>query len=126
MARLQSGEPGVHYLGYVAEKEMPSLTAGATAFVYPSLYEGFGFPVAQAMAAGVPVVTSNTSCLPEIAGDGALFIDPKSNAELGAALERLLDSPSLRRELATRGRARATRYRWKECARKSLDFFHHL
>src|SRR5581483_1273182 len=56
MARLVAGEPGVTYLGYVSEREMPSLTAGAAAFVYPSLYEGFGFPVAQAMAAGVPVI----------------------------------------------------------------------
>src|ERR1051326_4529829 len=112
MARLKSGEQGVHYLGYVEETEMPSLTAGATAFVYPSLYEGFGFPVAQAMAAGVAVITSNTSCLPEIAGDGAMFVDPKSIDELRAALERILDSSSLRADLATRGRTRAARYRW--------------
>jgi glycosyltransferase involved in cell wall biosynthesis len=123
MARLQSGERGVHYLGYVAENEMPSLTAGATAFAYPSLYEGFGFPVAQAMAAGVPVVTSNTSCLPEIAGEGALLVDPKSPAELCAALEKLLDSESLRATVGALGRARASRYRWSECARISLDFF---
>jgi glycosyltransferase involved in cell wall biosynthesis len=123
MARLQSGERGVQYLGYVAENEMPSLTAGATAFAYPSLYEGFGFPVAQAMAAGVPVVTSNSSCLPEIAGEGALLVDPKSPAELCAALERLLDSASLRASVGAQGRARASRYRWSECARISLDFF---
>jgi glycosyltransferase involved in cell wall biosynthesis len=123
MARLQSGERGVQYLGYVAENEMPSLTAGATAFAYPSLYEGFGFPVAQAMAAGVPVVTSNTSCLPEIAGEGALLVDPKSPAELCAALEKLLDSASLRASAGALGRARASRYRWSECARISLDFF---
>lgn len=123
MARLTSGEPGVKYLGYVAEEEMPALTAGATAFVYPSLYEGFGFPVAQAMAAGVAVITSNTSCLPEIAGDGALLIDPKSVAELRAALERVLDSESLRAELSSKGRARAVHYTWEECARQSLAFF---
>ena len=76
MARLASRPPGVRYLGYVPEDELPGLTAGATAFVYPSLYEGFGIPVAQAMAAGVPVITSNTSWLPEIAGDGALLVDP--------------------------------------------------
>lgn len=125
MARLTSGEPGVKYLGYVAEEEMPALTAGATAFVYPSLYEGFGFPVAQAMAAGVAVITSNTSCLPEIAGDGALLIDPKSVAELRAALERVLDSESLRAELSSKGRARAAHYTWEECARQSLAFFAH-
>jgi glycosyltransferase involved in cell wall biosynthesis len=126
MARLRSGERGVQYLGYVAESDMPALTAGALAFVYPSLYEGFGFPVAQAMAAGVPVVTSNTSCLPEIAVEGALYVDPKSPAEVGAALEKLLDSESLRASVGGSGRARAARYRWSECARLSLEFFRRL
>ncbi len=126
MARLEQGVAGVRYLGYVPESDMPSLTGAATAFVYPSLYEGFGFPVAQAMAAGVPVITSNTSCLPEIAGDGALFVDPRSAADLRGALERLLDSESLRRELAAKGRIRAARYRWEGCARKSLEFFRGL
>ncbi|MGA2595873.1 MAG: glycosyltransferase family 1 protein [Bryobacteraceae bacterium] len=123
MARLAAGEPGVHYLGYVPEMEMPSLTAGATAFVYPSLYEGFGFPIAQAMAAGVPVITSNTSCLPEIAGEGALFVDPRSVGELRGAMEKLLESASLRLELAAQGRLRAMRFRWETCARESLAFF---
>src|SRR5260370_33246635 len=68
LARLASRPPEVRYLGYVPEDELPGLTAGATAFVYPSLYESFRFPVAQAMAAGVPVITSNNSCLPHIPG----------------------------------------------------------
>jgi alpha-1,3-rhamnosyl/mannosyltransferase len=126
MARLGSRIPGVKYLGYVAEDELPGLTAGATAFVYPSLYEGFGFPVAQAMAAGVPVITSNTSCLPEIAGDGALLVDPRSPEELRSALERLLTSPSLQQQLRSAGLARAQEYRWEVCARKSLEFFRTL
>src|SRR5580692_961393 len=124
LARLAARPPGVRYLGYVPEDELPGLMAGASAFVYPSLYEGFGFPVAQAMAAGVPVITSNTSCLPEIAGDGALLVDPRSAAEIRAALEKLLESPSLRQELRAAGMARAQRdYRWEICARKSLEFF---
>jgi glycosyltransferase involved in cell wall biosynthesis len=126
MSRLKSGERGVQYLGYVAECDMPALTAGAAVFAYPSLYEGFGFPVAQAMAAGVPVITSNSSCLPEIAGEGALFVDPKSPSELSAALEKLLDSESMRARIGGHGRARASRYRWSECARLSLDFFRRL
>ena len=76
MARLASRPPGVRYLGYVPEDELPGLMAGASAFIYPSLYEGFGFPVAQAMAAGVPVITSNTSCLPEVAGEGGAVGGP--------------------------------------------------
>ncbi len=123
VARLNSGIEGIRYLGYVAEAELPSLTAGATAFVYPSLYEGFGFPVAQAMACGVPVVTSNNSCLPEVAGDGAIFVDARSAVETAAALERVLASPELRVRLAEAGRKRAQRYRWEECARQSLEFF---
>ena len=126
MARLRSAPTGVVYLGYVAEADMPALTAGATAFVYPSLYEGFGFPVAQAMAAGVPVVTSNVSCLPEVAGDGGLLVDPRSPAELAAALDGLLGSESLRTRLSIAGRERAAGYRWQECARQSLEFFRSL
>ena len=126
MARLTSQPQGVRYLGYVPEDELPGLTAGAAGFLYPSLYEGFGFPVAQAMAAAVPVITSNTSCLPEIAGDGALFVDPRSPAEIQAALEKLLTSPSLRERLRTAGSDRARRYRWDACARQSLEFFRRL
>jgi glycosyltransferase involved in cell wall biosynthesis len=126
MARLAGGEPGVQYVGYVPESEMPALTAGASAFVYPSLYEGFGFPVAQAMAAGVPVITSNNSCLPEIAGDAAILVDPRSVTDLREAMERLLDSPALRLELSTRGRRRASQFRWEACARQSLEFFRAL
>jgi glycosyltransferase involved in cell wall biosynthesis len=121
--RLESGIPGVHYAGYVSERDLPSLTAGATAFVYPSLYEGFGFPVAQAMACGVPVITSNNSCLPEIAGDGGIFVDAKSPVEIAAALERMLSSPDLRVKTGAAGRARAGMFRWDECARQSLAFF---
>jgi glycosyltransferase involved in cell wall biosynthesis len=126
LARLVSQPPGVRYLGYVSEDELPGLTAGASAFVYPSLYEGFGIPVAQAMAAGVPVITSNTSCLPEIAGEGALLVDPRSPAELRTALENLLTSAELRRKLGESARKRAQRYRWENSARESLEFFRRL
>ena len=123
LTRLQQNMEHVRYLGYVPESDIPSLTAGAAAFAYVSLYEGFGFPVAQAMAAGVPVITSNTSCLPEIAGAGALLVDPKSPAEIGSALTRLLESVELRRKLGAEGAAHAARYRWSECARASFEFF---
>jgi alpha-1,3-rhamnosyl/mannosyltransferase len=114
------------YLGYVPEDAVPGLVAGATAFAYPSLYEGFGFPVAQAMAAGVPVLTSNTSCLPEVAGDAALLVDPRSAAEIAAGLARLLTEPSLRERLAAAGPPRAARYRWETCARESLAYFREI
>jgi glycosyltransferase involved in cell wall biosynthesis len=111
------------YLGYMPEARMPGLFAGATVFVYPSFYEGFGFPVVQALAARVPVVTSNTSCLPEVARDGAVLVDPKSPDELATAIQRLLESPSDRAKLAGYGRASAERFRWEKCAEQSLAFF---
>jgi glycosyltransferase involved in cell wall biosynthesis len=118
-ARLGS----TRYLGYVPEADLAPLTAAATVFAYPSLYEGFGFPVAQAMAAGVPVLTSNVSSLPEVAGDTALLVEPRSQNEIRDALSRLLTSPTLRQDLASRGRARADRFRWSVCAARSLEFF---
>ena len=120
MARVRAE---TKYLGYVPEADLPGLVAGATAFVYPSLYEGFGFPPVQAMAAGTPVLTSNNSCLPEVVGDAALLADARSPAEIAAGLTRLLESESLRSELAAKGRARAEQFRWETCAAQSLDFF---
>ena len=111
------------YLGYVPENDLPGLVAGATAFVYPSLYEGFGFPVVQAMAAGVAVLTSNNSCLPEIVGDAALLVDPQSALEIARGLTELLESETMRVQLAPRGKERAQKFRWSTCAAKSLEFF---
>lgn len=119
VARLGS----VRYLGYIPEADMAPITAAADVFVYPSLYEGFGFPVAQAMAAGVAVITSNVSSLPEVAGNAALLVDPRSQSELRAALVRMMGSPELRRALALAGRDRAREFRWEVCAAKSLEFF---
>jgi alpha-1,3-rhamnosyl/mannosyltransferase len=113
----------VRVLGYVPEAELPSLTAAATAFAYPSHYEGFGFPLAQAMAAGVPVVTSNVSSMPEVAGDAGLLIEPASAAQLASALERLLTSPTLRETLGAKGRELARRFTWKNSAERSAEFF---
>jgi alpha-1,3-rhamnosyl/mannosyltransferase len=123
LSRLQSGAAGIHYLGYVPEQDLPGLTAGATVFVYPSLYEGFGLPLAQAMAAGVPAITSNVSSLPEVGGDAAVLVDPRSVSSLGSALCKLLLSPDLRAQLGVNGTRRAQQYRWEVCAKKSWKFF---
>ncbi len=123
LARLRRPAAGVRYLGYVPEPDLPGLTAGAEVFVYPSLYEGFGFPVAQAMAAGVPVITSNLSSLPEVTGGAAALVDPRSQAELCGALDRLLTSPAARAQLSQAGHTRAQHFRWDACARQSVDFF---
>ena len=126
MARLRLPPAGIRYLGYVPERDLPGLTAAATLFVYPSLYEGFGFPVAQAMAAGVPVLTSNLSSLPEITNGAAALIDPLSTAEIHAALDQLLTSPALRAHMIHTGRNEARRFRWDECARRSVEFFEQI
>jgi glycosyltransferase involved in cell wall biosynthesis len=126
MDRLDAGKAGVRYLGYLPEKDLPAVTAGARVFVYPSLYEGFGFPVAQAMAAGVAVITSNVSSLPEVARDGALLIDPRSVRELADALTKALTSPVLCERLGRRGAEVAREYTWKTAAQKSAEFFEHL
>jgi len=122
MRRLQH----VRYLGYIPEEALPGLTAAATAFVYPSLYEGFGFPVVQAMAAGVPVITSNNSSLAEVAGGAALLVDPRSQSELHHAMSRLLTSEGLRMALGAAGKAKAERFHWERCAEKSLRFFERI
>ena len=111
------------YLGYVPEADMPGLVAGAALFVYPSLYDGFGFPLVQAMASSVAVLSSRTSCLPEIGGDAAAYVDPRSPSEMSAQLTRLLESSGERSKLAQLGRTRAERYRWERCAKESLEFF---
>jgi glycosyltransferase involved in cell wall biosynthesis len=126
LKRLRAGDAGVKYLGYVPEQDLPGITAGAAVFVYPSLYEGFGLPLGQAMAAGVPAVTSKVSSMPEVVGDAGMLVDPRSPAEIRGALGRLLESRDLREALASRARSRARQYRWEVCARQSLEYFHKL
>jgi glycosyltransferase involved in cell wall biosynthesis len=123
LARLRQPGPGIRYLGYVAEPDIPGLFAGATVFVYPSLYEGFGFPIAQAMAAGAPVIASAVSAMPEIVGEAGVLIDPRSRAELRDAMHALLTSLPRRMELIRLGRINARRFSWATCARESQQFF---
>ena len=99
------------------------LMAGAALFVYPSLYDGFALPVAQAMAAHVAVVTSDVSSMPEVGRDAAVMVDPHDPAKIATGITRLLESDSERAKLARYGRARAEKYRWEKCAAESLAFF---
>lgn len=122
-ARIEQAPPGVRHLSYVPEADIAALTAGAAVVVYPSLYEGFGLPIVQAMAAGVPVITSNVSSLPEVAGGAAELVNPTQTDEICAALERVLLNPSIAQELVTRGRARSAKFHWDACAAQSLAFF---
>jgi glycosyltransferase involved in cell wall biosynthesis len=115
--------PGdVRLLGFVPDEDLPGLYAGATMFAYPSLAEGFGLPVAEAMAAGTAVLTSDRSSLLEVAGDAALLVDPTDAEAIAAGLERLLGDCELRRELAERGRRRAASLTWERTARETLAY----
>jgi glycosyltransferase involved in cell wall biosynthesis len=110
----------VRFTGYVADADVPALLSGALAFVFPSLYEGFGMPVLEAMACGAPVLTSSTSSLPEVAGDAALLVDPEDTAAIGAELARLASDAALRAELRQCGLARAASFTWDRCAEQTL------
>jgi alpha-1,3-rhamnosyl/mannosyltransferase len=123
IARRQSG---VRYLGYVPEQLMAGLTAGARALIYPSFYEGFGIPVAQALAAGCPVIVSSVSSLPEVAGEAGLMVDPRSAGEIASAIRRIGESDSLRARLRSAGRERAKLFSWERAARQSLEYFRGL
>ncbi len=106
--------------GYVAEDDLPSLYAGALAFVFPSLYEGFGLPVLEAQAYGVPILTANNSSLPEVAGDAALLVDPHDVDAIAAAMLRLATDAELRQELIRKGLENVKRFSWEKCARETL------
>jgi glycosyltransferase involved in cell wall biosynthesis len=101
---------------FVADDDLPALYAGATLFVYPSLYEGFGLPVAEALACGAPVVCSNASSLPEVAGDAALYFDPRDMDAMAGTIQRALADDALRADLRTRGFAQAKQFSWEKAA----------
>jgi len=113
----------VHWLGQVSRESMPRLMAGASAVVYPSLYEGFGLPPLEAMAAGSPVVASNASCLPEVLGDAALLVDPSDGPAFARAVEEVLTDPRLRASLVAAGRARARQFTWERCAERTVEAY---
>jgi glycosyltransferase involved in cell wall biosynthesis len=122
VARLDLAER-VHFLGFVADADLAALYSAATLFVYPSLYEGFGLPVLEAMACGTPVVASNQSALPEVVGEAGLLVNPRDVEAMAAAIARLLTEPDLHRCLAEAGRARAANFTWANMALKLLDLY---
>jgi glycosyltransferase involved in cell wall biosynthesis len=113
----------VVFTDYVPIEDLPALYAGATCFVFPSLYEGFGLPVLEAMAAGAPVIAARAGSIPEVAGDAALLIDARVPGELATAMEAVLTDARLRERLVDRGRARAAMFEWNRVARQTLAVY---
>ncbi|HXV61760.1 MAG TPA: glycosyltransferase family 1 protein [Vicinamibacteria bacterium] len=116
-------ESRVKRLGYASESDLPALYSHAELFVYPSLYEGFGFPVVEAMACGTPVVTSNTSSLAEVAGGAALRVNPFDEVELAEGIDSGLSDASLRERLARTGLARARSFSWERTVSETLEVY---
>jgi glycosyltransferase involved in cell wall biosynthesis len=113
----------VDFLDFVPDDDLAALFSACDAFVFPSLYEGFGLPPLEAMAAGAPVICSNTSSLPEVVGDAALLINPRDVGEIANAIERVITDSALRDELRTKGLAQAKKFSWERAARETLAVY---
>ncbi|MBT9150339.1 MAG: D-inositol 3-phosphate glycosyltransferase [candidate division WS2 bacterium] len=116
----------VMFTDFVSEDDMILLYNGASMFLYPSLYEGFGMPVLEAMACGVPVITSNITSMPEIAGDAAILINPRNPEELKNSILTLLNDKKLRNDLRERGFRQAKKFSWKKMAKETLEIYESL
>lgn len=121
--RRQRWAEDVILTGYVTDEDLPKLYRAATAFVYPSLFEGFGLPPVEAMACGTPVVTSNTSSLPEVVGEAALLVDPYDEQSLAAALLQITNDQPLRARLQENGIEQAQKFTWRAAAEKTLQLY---
>ncbi|OUL27934.1 mannosyltransferase [Nostoc sp. RF31YmG] len=111
----------VKFLDYVPYKELPKIINGAIALVFPSLWEGFGLPVLEAMACGTPVITSNISSLPEVAGDAAILINPYNTGEITEAMQAVANNSNLRSHLSTQGIARANQFSWEKTGQATAE-----
>lgn len=120
---LKNDGEGILFTGYIDHEELNHLYCGAIALVYPSLYEGFGIPILEAMASGCPVITSNTSSTPEVAGDAALLVDPREESQLTQSLERVACNPDLRLRLREAGLHQINKFSWKKTAEETLKVY---
>jgi glycosyltransferase involved in cell wall biosynthesis len=109
-------EQRIHRPGYISDRQLNALYRSADAFIYASLYEGFGLPALEAMGCGCPVVASNTTSIPEVVGDAALLVEPESISSIASAIRRIGAEPTLRRELAEAGIERAKQFSWQQSA----------
>ncbi|MFH1380043.1 MAG: glycosyltransferase family 1 protein [bacterium] len=119
----QKYRKNIHFTGYVSEEDLPSLYAGAVTFVFPSLYEGFGLPILEAMVCRVPVITSNKGSMLEISGNAALHVDPLNSNEIAGAIEKVVNEKEIKDELIQKGMQRVQKYSWNEAAQKHIQLF---
>jgi len=119
---LELGEE-VNFIGWVPEEDKPPLYSGASLFVFPSLYEGFGLPVVEAMACGTPLIASKASSLPELVGEGGLLFDPHDPGELKEAMIGLLSDEQLASDLRAKGLKRAGDFSWERTAQETLAVY---
>ncbi len=124
--KLAESAGWLRYLGYVADEDLPHLFAGASLFLFPSHYEGFGLPVLEAMASGVPVICSNTSSLPEVAGDAALMFDPEDVDTLVSMILIGLEDEVWRKTAKEKGLMQASNFSWKRCAEETITVYREL
>ncbi len=120
--KLKLGDK-VHYVDYVPHADKLGLIKEATAFVFPSLYEGFGLPVLEAMSLGTPVITSNISSLPEVAGQAAILVNPKNEKSLVDAMKKVLTSAPTRKRLSTAGIEQSKKFSWRKCAQETIKVY---
>ncbi len=113
----------IHIIGHVSDNDLVAIYNGAIALVYPSLYEGFGLPIVEAMACGCPVICSNAASMPEVAGDAAILIDPGRSDELAAAIETIVYDSEVGNTLVERGFKQAGSFSWEQTARETLKLF---
>lgn len=116
-----SGVEGVILPGYIADEDVAALYSGALALIFPSLYEGFGFPVIEAMRCDTPVLCSNTSSLPELGGEAALLVNPLETDEIAQGIGQLVENPELRRQLVEKGRMQAQKFSWANAAQQAMQ-----
>jgi glycosyltransferase involved in cell wall biosynthesis len=113
----------VIFTGYIAEDDLSAVYSGAKAFVYASRYEGFGLPPLEAMQCGIPVITSNTTSLPEVVGDAGIMVDPDDVEALSQAMLDVLTDSALRQELVAKGLRRARSFSWAKCADDTVEIY---
>jgi glycosyltransferase involved in cell wall biosynthesis len=113
----------LHFPGYIPDEDLPALITAAHAFVWPSLWEGFGIPPLEAMACGTPVLTSNVSCLPEIMGDAAIYVNPAEIDDIASGMTLVALDEDLRESLVERGRTQAAKYSWERVAKLTFETY---